>query len=375
MQAILIDDEYLALEYLTHQLNKFSIINIIGSFTDFDINQSRNLIEEADIVFLDIHMPDVNGLDLADKILAINPSISIVFATSYDTFAVKAFEINALDYLLKPVKFERLQNTINRVIEEKSSKKMNEPISAELIINVSHDLTFELNQQTIPISWRTKKVRELFLYLLHHQGQSIHKAELVELFWPTNKTAFSQLYTTVYHIRKSLAEYSDHIEIENKDDYYRLLTTNTTVDLFKWEERMAQLLPLTNANYEEFEETMKLYKHAYLQAYNYVWAEAKKFRLEQLWLDYALTIANWYEDHGDPKNAINWFHRITNTKPDHEMAHFSLLKLYDQLNEHHLVKEQYAVLSDACRDIGIQINKDIRKWFKGWQKSNITFYP
>ncbi|MFB1052034.1 response regulator [Paraliobacillus sp. JSM ZJ581] len=370
MRTILIDDEHLALEFLAHQLKKFDTITIVGSFTDFNISQSHNLIEETDIVFLDIHMPGVDGLELADKILSINPSISIVFVTAYDTFAVQAFEINALDYILKPVKVERLQKTLDRIIEKKLPKKINQPISSELIIHVSHELTFELKEQTVSLDWRTKKARELFLYLLHHQDHSIHKAELVERFWPTNKTAFSQLYTTVYHIRKCLADYSDYIQIENKDDYYKLLLHNTKVDLLAWEEKMARLLPLNNINYEAVEETMRIYKHGYLQAYNYAWAEAERFRLEQLWLDYALAIANWYKDNDGLQNAVSWFHRIVNIRSDHEIAHFSLLKLYSQLNESNLVEKQYAMLSAICIDMEISINDDIRKWYERWQKSN-----
>ncbi|WP_182201149.1 response regulator [Paraliobacillus salinarum] len=374
MQAILVDDEHLALDLLSHQLKKFTTVNIIGCFTEFDVTQSAELLQNTNIVFLDIDMPNNNGLDLAEKITAINPSISIVFVTAYDEFAIKAFELDALDYLLKPIKADRLKKTIDRIFQNESKRKMEAPTEEELIINVSHELSFELSQQTISIKWRTKKSRELLLYLLHHRGKSIHKAELVELFWPESKDPFAQLYTTIYHIRKSLAEFKNYIQIDNKNDYYQLLLTNTKVDLFEWEKRMKQLLPLTNENSDTFEKTMKLYKHAYLETYNYVWAESDRFRLEQLWLNYAWNIAMWYQEKGKIHNAITWLQRIVNTKSDHEMAHFSLLKLYSQLKEINLVKTQYNTFTTICADMGIKVSDEIRQWYSEWEKENTTLF-
>jgi two-component system LytT family response regulator len=63
-------------------------------------------------------MPEVNGFMLAEEIMEISPHTSVVFVTAYDDFAVKAFEINAIDYVLKPVSRSRIDNTIQRIIRE-----------------------------------------------------------------------------------------------------------------------------------------------------------------------------------------------------------------------------------------------------------------
>ena len=69
-----------------------------------------------DIVFLDIQIPEINGIELAEQLLEMKPKLSIVFVTAYDNFAIKAFELNALDYILKmPVRKERLLNTVERI--------------------------------------------------------------------------------------------------------------------------------------------------------------------------------------------------------------------------------------------------------------------
>lgn len=70
---------------------------------------------KVDVVFLDIEMPGLNGIELAEKITEMNPNSSIVFVTAFDHFAIKAFELNSLDYLLKPIQFERIQSTTKRL--------------------------------------------------------------------------------------------------------------------------------------------------------------------------------------------------------------------------------------------------------------------
>src|SRR5690625_347092 len=101
MKAIVIDDETLALDYLERQIKKSSSVTVVGKFNIFDLRKHSSLLKEADIAFLDIEMPEVNGLELAEKLLEMNPTLSIVFVTAFNNYAVEAFELNALDYVLK----------------------------------------------------------------------------------------------------------------------------------------------------------------------------------------------------------------------------------------------------------------------------------
>src|SRR5699024_667452 len=101
-------------EFAEQLLEKHEDIEIIGTFTNSIqcIKAAQNNIPH--IVFLDIHMPEVNGLELAERLLEINSNINIVFLTAYDAFAVEAFELDALDYLIKPIRKDRLQITLDR---------------------------------------------------------------------------------------------------------------------------------------------------------------------------------------------------------------------------------------------------------------------
>src|SRR5690625_2483073 len=108
MRAVLIDDEQLALDYFEKLLQEIGSFKIVAKY----INPRHALEEVAqerpDVIFLDIEMPEINGIELAEQFGEIMPNTQIVFITAYDEYAVKAFELNAVDYILKPVHRDRL---------------------------------------------------------------------------------------------------------------------------------------------------------------------------------------------------------------------------------------------------------------------------
>jgi two-component system LytT family response regulator len=113
--ALIIDDERLARFSLSKKLRNFPEINIVGEASG--IVSAIKAIEalNPDLLFLDIQLSDGNGFDLLNKI---DFNGKIIFVTAYDEYAFRAFEINARDYLLKPVSAERLKNAINRLKSE-----------------------------------------------------------------------------------------------------------------------------------------------------------------------------------------------------------------------------------------------------------------
>ena len=115
MKAILIDDEPLALNFLEHQLNKTGSCQVVGKYIDPLKGWEAVEQQGVDIVFLDIELPEMDGIELAERLLEHRPGIQVVFVTSYDEYAVRAFELNAIDYLVKPVREERLLNTLQRL--------------------------------------------------------------------------------------------------------------------------------------------------------------------------------------------------------------------------------------------------------------------
>src|SRR5690625_4092974 len=91
IRAILVDDEPLALELLAGQLSKVNGINIVGTYNSFDVAKQAEILEQVNVVFIDIEMPEINGLNLAEMMLEVNPKLLVVFVTAYNEYAVQAF--------------------------------------------------------------------------------------------------------------------------------------------------------------------------------------------------------------------------------------------------------------------------------------------
>ena len=115
MKVVIVDDEYYAMQGLKMELEDIGGIEIMGIYEDGskmldDIKEIR-----PDIIFLDIEMPQMNGFELLEKLADTGLSPTIVFITAYSHYAVKAFEINAIDYIVKPETKNRLLKTIERI--------------------------------------------------------------------------------------------------------------------------------------------------------------------------------------------------------------------------------------------------------------------
>ena len=125
MKTIIIDDERLARNELKRLLEEFPRINIIGEAANAD--EAIPMIEEMepDLIFLDIQMPGKDGFELLEAIEGKIPEV--IFTTAYDEYALKAFSVNALDYILKPIESSRLGEAIQRVEDELSEMTSSQP--------------------------------------------------------------------------------------------------------------------------------------------------------------------------------------------------------------------------------------------------------
>jgi two-component system LytT family response regulator len=116
MKAIIIDDERLARVELKRLLSPFKEISIVGEAVNADDAKKKINELNPDIIFLDIQMPGKNGFELLEELDSVP---IVVFTTAYDEYALKAFEFNAMDYLLKPIEPKRLEDTVKKLIERK----------------------------------------------------------------------------------------------------------------------------------------------------------------------------------------------------------------------------------------------------------------
>ena len=123
LRALVVDDEPLAREeicYLLEEMGGVAVVAQAGNGPDAVEAVNKH---EPDLVFLDVQMPGLTGFEVARRLVASGPPVAIVFVTAYDQHAIEAFEVNAVDYLLKPVDSGRLETAVQRVRQRRSTSR------------------------------------------------------------------------------------------------------------------------------------------------------------------------------------------------------------------------------------------------------------
>lgn len=125
IKCIIVDDEPVAREILENHLEKVQFVQVVGSCKSaLEAFQVINT-EKVDLVFLDINMPEISGLSFARSI---NKNIKVIFTTAYREYAVDGFDLQAVDYLMKPISFERLMQAISKYRNENEPTSNYEPV-------------------------------------------------------------------------------------------------------------------------------------------------------------------------------------------------------------------------------------------------------
>jgi len=146
MTCLAIDDEPKALEVIERYCQKISLISLKGTFRE-PIKAIEFLNrEKVDLIFLDINMPDISGMQLLQTL---SPRPLIIFTTAYSQYAVESYELNALDYLLKPITFERFLMAINKAAAALSSKNTTGPDEDAAVLIKSGPQTFRVKVSEI----------------------------------------------------------------------------------------------------------------------------------------------------------------------------------------------------------------------------------
>lgn len=115
MRVLLVDDEPLAIERMRVALATVAGVEVVGSASDGEEAGCRISTLDPDLVLLDVQMPGLTGMDLARRLAEAPSRPELVFVTAFNDFAIEAFDVDAADYLMKPVSFDRLRMAIDRV--------------------------------------------------------------------------------------------------------------------------------------------------------------------------------------------------------------------------------------------------------------------
>jgi len=390
LRVCIIDDERSAIDRLQQLLDDEGEVEVVGTFTrTSDLTAAfPRLMPHA--VFMDIEMPGMNGIELAANLKALHPAVEIVFTTAFQQYALEAFRVHAIDYLMKPIDVQQLRSTLERLMSisragrspdtspETSDDSPGEPTATmpRMTIRLFRNFTIAIGDREItPIRWRTTKAQELFMYLLQHRGQSVRKSSLIDILWPDllPERALSQLYTSVYHIRKKLDDYSDYIQIISTKDSYLLKLHHVDLDVELWEAAVKQSDALMERRIDELVDAMALNTGDYMQEFEYWWAESERYRLKMLWLRVSLQLADTYIRSHQKELAEREYRNICIREPQAEEAHLALMKIWATARQDVSVHHQYRILKDYLKEqFNVAPNSYITEWYEAWAKRHPT---
>lgn len=133
LKCCVIDDEPLASQLIASYVEKTPFLQLVGTYSSAQEAVKVIIENQVDVVFLDIEMPQLNGMEFA-KIIP--PTTRIIFTTAYDQYAIQGFKVNALDYLLKPINYDEFLNAVNKALQwfDSQSNRVNQSSSNDYII-------------------------------------------------------------------------------------------------------------------------------------------------------------------------------------------------------------------------------------------------
>jgi two-component system response regulator LytT len=195
LRAVVVDDEQLARDELCFLLDQIGGVDVVGQAGSGQEAIAAVEAIQPDVVFLDVQIPGITGFEVARRLLEANVTAQFVFVTAFDQYAIDAFDVNAVDYLLKPVEAPRLEQALHRLRRRISSDWPQDDQLAK-IVRIVADRQSRRDQMAI-------KVEERFLLV---QADEIIYASLVDdtINIVTNRVAGTSNYRTLDELQARL---------------------------------------------------------------------------------------------------------------------------------------------------------------------------
>lgn len=281
-KAILVDDEKPALDVLSLLLRESGQICVVGSFTCATEAFSEIKCLKPDVVFLDIEMPEISGLELAGKIIETGCNVNIVFVTAYDKYALEAFRVNAIDYILKPFSLGDITQVIKRLnrINPLPDKSQLPPVQARICC--FGRLSVCCAGCTEPLKWRTSKAEELFAFMLQNRSSDVSKWRITQAIWSEyeeEKQINVNLYTTIYKVKKTLLEANIKFSFAFQNGNYKMELSDIFLDTDVFMKITDGEIKVAKASLGKYKNAFDLFKGIYLGENGYCWShgEAEKY--------------------------------------------------------------------------------------------------
>ena len=174
MNIVIVDDEQIICAGMVKMVQDIRPNASVSGFTEAAEALEHLRSVPCDVIFLDIQMPEINGIEFARQIKLLQPRCNVVFVTAYSEYQGEAWKMHASGYVLKPVTRERLA-------EELKELRIPVPEVEKLFVRTFGN--FEVFHNGIPIKFQYNKTKELFAYLIDRRGSVVTNRELISVLW------------------------------------------------------------------------------------------------------------------------------------------------------------------------------------------------
>ena len=229
MTAVFIDDEILVLEMLVGFCKETDYFSEVKGFRSAPGALDYLKENTCDIVFLDIDMPDMDGITLAAEIRKISSGTRLVFVTGHEQYALDAFELHANGYLLKPISMERLREEIRYVFPDAGKTEIRQ-------IDIRTFGNFDVYVDGKLVSFGRSKAKELLAFLVDQRGASVSRKEAFSALWENSeydRSMQKQFDVVLRSLRSTLDEYGIGHILQMERGQLRVVPETFECDIYR----------------------------------------------------------------------------------------------------------------------------------------------
>ncbi len=345
LRVIIVEDEKPTLDLMTILVNRHPRLDVAGAYTSPHEALERFAQLRPDAAFLDVEMPKMGGIELAEKLKAIDADLQVAFTTAYAEYAVEAFRVSAVDYLLKPVTPDAMERVVGRMLREHALRAALKPAppSGKPTLQVRCLGTFESRRGDGGlINWPTRKTEELFAYLVAHPDKLIGKWHLADLLWPDleEERALHNLHNTVYRLKKTFKDSDIDIDLAHSNDGYRYAAGAGTSDLQLLREYAGKPLEENPPAPEMADRLSALCGGELFAGKDYAWSASPAAEAAMQQAVLARSLAAWLRAR-DPARAKAFMSAYLREAPLDEDMNEALLSLLAELGETAAFRRHY----------------------------------
>ena len=356
LNAIIIDDEKPAIEILRRLLEKTGQVCVVGSYMRAADALLKLQDFKPDVAFLDIEMPEMSGLELAEKIMETGDDIEIVFVTAYDKYALEAFRVNAVNYILKPLSSGDIAQTITRLKKIKPFPASFQRSADKGRIYCFGGLSVYGAGSGEAVKWRTSKAEELFAFMLQNLNDEVAKWKITQVLWPECETEKLNvnLHTTVYQVKKTLLSAKIKFDFAFTNGKYRLKLPDVYIDAIEFTEITDAEITVTAASVARYKKAFGLYRGNYLEADGYAWSQNMAEEYAKRYRGLVSELAKYYTAKTDYAAAEKILQQALTIIPLDDDLNEMLLKLYFTKKDKALLVMHYNKIKELYQtELGI----------------------